>query len=764
MDELFSAILAPILLLGPGYALLPTRLPERLRFPWLVFVSVAVSSATGVLLTLASCFDIWWLIALGWTSCVVRLLAGPRPEIGLRHHWRPLLLTALLGAFVLGTGGEAIDANGDSGVYAIAAVHIAESGGWSWPRNEVIPEGVPDELAISTPQLVRPWQEVAPGFIVRGERVSPQFLPLYPVWGAVFSTWFGLRGLLAVNIVGALLLLLAMEMLARLFVEPGWRWLVSAAVLLNPIFLVFLKYPTAEVFLAGILSGLVYSLVLFLRAPSPGRAWIPAALLALALLTKFFAVAVAGVVGLALLWLSRLRLPTAAPFGVLAVSSLGVGFCMSGPHLVNHLGQLTLLTGAKLAGVGCLLLALARFSWQSRWTKTVVVAAGFLYGLMVCGFWVSGRPAYLSDLALLEGRWVVALSTLGVVVFLFRRRGAGATFPAILFMLVNLYLFLGSGDSPFYPFAARRFLPLTVPLGALFLVLGVRFVAAVVSKASVVAGSALGARVIGVVGIGLVLAGPLAAQRSAVAVPHGRGFVDTLNRIREVVPEDRLVLALDRAWRYAPFLLLLDQKPVFCVDVGDPSAMLQAARFLDAHATALVFSAPALSPTQTLATVEEQRVGIATRRRPPLIAGKPRGARFVLFEPSRASDGLDVGVGDELWVRGAYRAEMRHGRSFRWTGRTVWLAVPPARKIRFVWSKSAHPEGRLPVHITCRGETIGRARIAERGWVKSRWFALPPSAERLLVELHTHTFQPSAVHGTEDERNLGLKLDRVEVR
>jgi hypothetical protein len=124
---------------------------------------------------------------------------------------------------------------------------------------------------------------------------------------------------------------------------------------------------------------------------------------------------------------------------------------------------------------------------------------------------------------------------------------------------------------------------------------------------------------------------------------------------------------------------------------------------------------------------------------------------------------VDVGGDDHLMVAGCHRAERAEGRSFRWTGRGARVRVGPARQVRFVWSPGSHPTRPLPVSVRVDGKRVGFARL-ERGWHVSRWFSLPDTHDRMIIEIRTETFQPFALGRGSDRRLLGLRLDAVEVR
>jgi hypothetical protein len=758
----FAAVLIPVLVLLPGYCLLPAGYPRRLRLPFVVFASVVLTSVIGLVLMAVGHFSVPLLAAVEAPLVLVRLRSRRWPGLELKVHLPIIILLAVVVTFAVLTAGEPFDANGDAGVYTISAIHLGETGRWTWMLDEVVPEDVPEELVVYETPYVSPWREVAPGFVVRGRRVVPQFFPLFPMWGAIFGGWLGIRGVLAANLMGALMMLLGCDALFRLLVGRFWRFAGLAAILLNPIFLVFLKYPSAEVFLAGILAGWLVWMVLFLRIPTVRSAVMPAALLALAILVKFFAWAVAGAVVIVLVLMPRRHLRAAVVFLALLTPAFALDAYLAAPHIKNHLGQLMILSGFKLVVMGCGGIVLLRVVW-SKLVRIAPVALGGLYVISLVFLWTSAETSHLRDYAVLSGGLVVWGAAAGLCWYVWRRRSTWLVFPAFAFALLSLFLFLGSGDSPYYPFAARRYLPVTVPLGGLFLAYVAR------GSARIFRGLFPAARPVAAPIFVLMLAAavlpPLWVQRSAVLVRQGKGFLDTLAELERVIPQGRRVLAMGHAWRYGPYLLL-GGEAVFSLDLQSPGALLNIETLLQRHHGTL-FLTDEDRKNGVVEVIEEARQGIRTTSRPPLVAAPPRGSKFRLFAVERSDwevpARIDIGTDDQLLVAGFYAPAQADGRSFRWTGDRARILVGPGGQARFVWKAGGNPRIPLPASVFARGIHVGDARL-EKGWQTSRWFDIPAGKGPALIEIQTPTFQPALLGRGRDRRNLGLCIDLVEIR
>jgi hypothetical protein len=98
---LVAALLVPVLTLLPGYSLLPSRYPRRLRLPFVIFASVAVTSVVGLALMLAGHFSVPLLAALEAPLLLLRRRARDWPVLGLAHHVPALLLMVVVAIFAV---------------------------------------------------------------------------------------------------------------------------------------------------------------------------------------------------------------------------------------------------------------------------------------------------------------------------------------------------------------------------------------------------------------------------------------------------------------------------------------------------------------------------------------------------------------------------------------------------------------------------------------------------------------------------------------
>jgi len=749
-----------ILSLLPGWCLVPPALPRRLRLPAILGVSLVVSTAVGLGLAAASRFDPWIAVAVEAPLVLVplrrRRLVRPHPQA----HLAALLATLAVIAVGVRYAGEPFDADGDAGVYAISAAHLASSGRWTWALDDAVPADVPREVATRTAPYAVRWTEISPGFLVRGERVVPQFLPGYPVWGAFAARGDGLSGPLIANLLAVLVLLTATAELGRRLLGRRVAWGIPIAIAASPLLLVFVRLPTAETFLAGVLAAWLLASDVALRRIDRRAAWLSGGLLATAITVKFFAWGVLVLLIGFCLFLGRRRWPLILPLAAPPLATAAATVPVAAPHLANHLRQLLVLeafTAALAAGAVVVVLRLV----ARRFARQLAIAAAATGGLAYA--WLafvrpvpveSGSENNLVELAALLGPLLLAGAIVGWVVWVAGRRRPWHLLPALVFGALTLFVAIGSGDSPWFPFAARRALPVTLPL-------------AVVMWASLVVRARRMPRWIAGCLVVLPVLPALWRQMDAVTVRPGAGFRATRDALERAIPPDATVLAFGAAQRYAPHLTLLGERHVVTVDDA-ARRELRALRALVAGDRRVLLVTDEWRERHRLAEVWEERTGLAVTRSPPLVAGPVERRRLLVVEPSRAerrlTPRLDVGRDDLLRVAGCYRPEQSDARTIRWTGHRAWILMPSGNAVRFVWSAAAHPAAPVRVELLANGNPIGVARVRP-GWQTSPWIELPESPAQQVIELRVPTYSPAEI-GTEgaDLRRLGIRLDVVEVR
>jgi hypothetical protein len=169
----------------------------------------------------------------------------------------------------------------------------------------------------------------------------------------------------------------------------------------------------------------------------------------------------------------------------------------------------------------------------------------------------------------------------------------------------------------------------------------------------------------------------------------------------------------------------------------------------------------------------------ALNRYPRSIATRKLDFGLYALEPGHAPSGgfeLDVGVADDVYVVRFHAKEATEGRTIRWTGRQSFVTVPSmpagAREIVLVMSAGGRPAGApaADVSLALEDRTLGTVRVGDG--FKPYPFPIPPDAAAraaqtggpVRVRVRVPVWNPHELLGTGDDRELGVMVDRVQVR
>jgi hypothetical protein len=137
---------------------------------------------------------------------------------------------------------------------------------------------------------------------------------------------------------------------------------------------------------------------------------------------------------------------------------------------------------------------------------------------------------------------------------------------------------------------------------------------------------------------------------------------------------------------------------------------------------------------------------------------------------------LDIGTRDDLNVVRFGAKEATEGRSFRWTGPQSFIAVTglsgAEREVILVMNNGGRPASVEParVDVSFNDVPLGSVLVAQ-GFAPYR-FALPANLvahaasedSPAQLKLVTNVWNPQQALGVADNRNLGVMIDRVDVR
>ena len=792
------------------------------RLFWAVVISVSVSLA--VVLTLAALYQYSFerlLICNGALVLTAALAGRFRLRLGTAAARPGLTALVPLALIVLSIGrffpsAEYIAGGKDPGNYINEGIQIAQRG--SLLIRDPVVASVPPftrDLFFPSHQQAEYYGTRFMGFFLQDVdtgTVAGQFPHLFPASIAIAYGLDGLTG--ARRTVGfwAVLGVLAVYFAGARLVGRRAAAVAAALLALHIIQTWFSRYPNVEVVMQALLFA---ALLAIARAVVDGdRFFAPVAgfVLGLLLFLRYDVVlAVAGVgAGLVLAVFDRKRthwsfiaiLVAAAALATpyyLGTMPASIAFPLAFVHNMKWWQQLLLAVTAA-SGLMALLVAARRPYLGSYVVAAVPIAvtaavlAFAVYALFLRH--PSGRlaahDAYalrtFTNLYLTLPALIAALIGFAIVV---RQRFWRDPALIVTVSVLAFFLFYKIRIVPEHFWMMRRFLPVVLPGALLFVA------AAALGREQ---GRWRGARLLRPL-IGIVFVGLLAAHYARVSAPllahvEYEGLIPQIEKLAGTIQDEDLlivesrdagsdvhVLATPLAYIYARNVLLLHSakpdKATFAAFLDWSRTKYRRVLFLGGGGTDL------LSHRYGLEAVASDRYQVpeyeVTRDRLPRSARRKEFDYGVYaFTPPLPREGqwfdLDVGVRDDLHVVRFHAKEQPDDVSFRWTGRlsfvTVTVLPPTARQVTIWLSNGGRPVAAPPadVEVSLHNQILGTVRVGDG--FRPYTLSIPPElAERAAafgdpVELRlvTRTWNPLKVLGTPDERELGVMVDRVQVR
>jgi hypothetical protein len=787
---------------------------------WAVIVSIALTLSIVLLLAALHRYTFERLIAgnLLVTAAAAmaargRLRLGPaarRPGLTIVL---PLLLI-LLGAWRFSPPSEYIIGGKDPGVYMNAGIQIGQRG-TLWFHDPVIADLPAFAWDLFQPYYGRDvyYSTRFMGFFImdpeRGTVVS-QFPHLYPASIAVGYGVDGLTGARRVTGAWAILGVLAVYFASARIVGRGAAALGAGLLTLHVIQVWFARYPNTEVVLQALLFA---ALLAHARAHADGvRFFAPltgllAGLLLFLRIDAVFAVA-AIVAGAAIGGVTGIRSRVSMWIGLGVTSTIAAVYLL-GPmrgymerpivYLDNlpRAGYLALAAGAALLAV--LLVGAPRMPRLSarlgRWLPTslaVVLAAAALYALFFrhpAGRLAAHDAYALRTFAEFYVLIPAVLAALAGYAIYARRSFWKAPEFFLAVPIFGFFFFYKIHIVPEHFWMARRFLPVILPM-------------TLVLAAALAFGEGRGLRRRAIQWtVGLLFVGLLAAQYQRAARPilghvEYAGMIPHLETLAGRIADDELVIAESRdsgsdihvlatplAYIYARNVLLLasprPDKEVFARYLEAARSQYRRVLFLGSGGTDL------LSHRYGVHSIASERFQVPeyeapVNALPRVVTMKEFDYGLYEFTPPEPREGrwfdLDLGTRDDLHVLRFHAKEETDGRTIRWTQRQSFISVTvvsaDARQITFWMHNGGRPAAAPPARLEVffHGEPLGTIPV-EDGW---REYALPippdlaaraaAVGDPVELRLLTTTWNPREVLGANDDRELGIMLDRVAVR
>jgi hypothetical protein len=745
--------------------------------------------------------------ALGWIACLpLGALVLRQPRIWQRQALlRGLTLGAILaGGFALYAAypHDSFYVGRDQATYSNQALHLARSGelGLDWPVDIPVLE---QRLAVGRASFA------ATGVYVTADRLEVQFSPVLPIWLALAFSSFGILGLWGFNAAVATLSVAVFFGVASRITSRRVALAATALFALNPMQIWIARITLSEVLAQfWVFSGIL--LVLLARRRAPALPWVLGGLtLGASVLVRIDGFMLAPL-GAAFSWLVRCLAPAEAQglrrarnLGVaalLAVLALGVPFYLltSPIYLLSQAKNLSLIAVCTAAFA---LLWAARLGHQPlafllRKRAFWLALGAVLAGLALFAYFVRPRwgpfAYYTNPLATLYGQRnhredsfvnlavyvtpLVAFAAVGGFWSLLRRlltrhfRGA-----VLLFLMLSggyslLYLYSPS-ISPDQPWGMRRFVPLVIPGVVLLAAAWFDRLRFMLRRPRLHLALAL------VVTLG-VLGHAGYRSRTALFLREYAGAYALVTSVADAIPPGALLLC-DTSPRLFGHLALGRGLRTVRFSSRDP------ARFEAAQAI-VAASAPGGEPYYVLTDNQNKLRGEKPlrafkanlswlRETPTAPARDIQQATFNLFlyerrgpleEPWRYLADLGLAPIDGVREGGFWPVEIDDGQRTRWTQAEAWLDIP----LRKGWSPRTlgidivglSPTGTW-LTVRANGIEIHNAVIEKAPTSLS--LGLPGKLKKgLRLELVSDTFRPSAVDGSSDDRDLGIRIKALTLR
>jgi hypothetical protein len=799
-----------------------------------VGLSVMASAWVGLVLAEAGRFSLVAaaaLLAAGSVAAAVVFHRRLGPPLRRPRAWGEVLPAAAVLALAVALQArpsEYVVGGRDPGAYVAAMATIARTGGVV-VTDPVVLSIPPEDVELFYRNRERPdfsWSRFM-GFDLErpsSGRVFPQFFHLFPVFGAYLFQTLGIRGALATPPVFGILGTMAVFFVTRRLFGRGAALLTGILLGLNVIQVWFGRYPVSEAMsqfllftamlfmllweerrsdVLGVLGGISLGLSLLVRIDS--------ALVAVPLL---FYVLVRRVRG-DLPW--RQAAPLLAGFGLLALHAalhaafwarryaldiatrrywqqptavwlLVVAAVVASPLLAQRFGPrarpLLERSGARLrSAVMAAVVVLAAYAY---WLRPALSAWAGADGndkaralanpgaLLALGF----RHLAAHDAqSLVRLGWFVTplglvLGLLGLLAVLWQWRPR-YLFPVLLGLTVSLFYLYKVRVWNDYPFALRRFVPVTLPLL-------VAFAAFLLVRLAARGGPRRALAAILALGLGTLYASDTARIARYVDWRGAVGFVADV--ARRFGPGDVVVFEQPKSIHLVS-LPLWAAHGVNALELArfnpDPERLrhlVSAWRgrwrnvyFVHTYRTDLCGLFLERVETKDFGTFE----WYAYDRKPD--APEFRSLHFTVSrvvppEELRVPslDEVDVGGSDDVQVSGFFDKEGGEGRTVRWTGPCASIYLPAARTgaaLSIVASSERRPiTSPARVTVSLSGRALGEF-VAGPDWSEHVLVLpspLPPGPP--VLRLDVPPWRPVNVFpGSQDTRDLGIMVDRIRV-
>lgn len=790
---------------------------------WAILISLAISLSVTLGLAAAGRYSFDRLLWANAAFTVILAVAG-RLRLGFGGRAAGPRLTAIIPLALVGFGvwqffppAEYIVGGKDPGVYINEGVQIAQRGTLVY-KDPVVASVPPFARDLFFPSHQREdyYGVRFMGFFVQDPdsgAVVGQFPHLLPASIAIGYGLDGLTGARRAVGVWALIGVLAVYFAAARLIGHTAAGAGATLLSLHVVQVWFARYPNAEVVMQALLfAGLLAAARAHVDRDGffgPVAGW----LLGLLLFLRFDAViALAGVgLGLVLLALRGTR-PRLSFLLTLAAIAAAAAMYLLGPLRAYAYLPIVFLSNfatwqyALIAGaIVIAMVAVAAAGRMPRVSARVAAVAPALFAVVVVGaamyaLFLRHPAGKLTDydayaLRTFTGYYLTLPALLAALAgYAIVARRAFWNDPAFFATLTafSLFFFYKIRIWPDHFWMARRFLPVILP-GAL-----------VLAAATAFAGAGRGSRnaraarsVLGAIFLTLLALSYMRATRPILPHVEYAGVIPQLERLAGAIGDNDLlivesrdagtdthILALPLAYIYDRHVLVLSSrlpdKAAFAAFLDWAHTRYPRVMYMGGGGTDLLSRRWGVTAVAT-GRFQVPEYDAPRNAYPRFVRQKEFEYTLYAFTPPQPGDDaetfdLDVGVRDDLHVLRFHAKETTEGRTYRWSRDTSYVAVTAigrdSRQVTLWLNDGGRPPQAPPaeVSIYLANELLGTVRVT-RGFHP---YALPiPAAlaarvasvgEPVQLKLVSSVWLPRRFLGTPDDRDLGVMVDRVQVR
>jgi len=584
MYVLYGILCFLVFMTVPGYALLRWLRPKQgaarlgpIEAVVLVLsISILVTSLVGIVLAEFGVFNVFLLLLIvAGVALVVslprrgKLLPLEKP-VAWRFDVVFLVAVMVVGAVLYFRPHEYIFGGWDPSTYLSTGASIERTGGILY-RDEsfgALPREMQDALSYHRQFRGQRF----PAMLIADHEtglISPQFHHLYPTWLAIFRSLGGDEAMLYANSVFALLSVFMLFIMCRRFLATGTAFAATILFALNLTQIWQARFSTAEVLAQLCILTMLYLLMLYWETGSPAAALLSMLAMGMAAHARLDALLVVPLVALLVYahnlarWRGRDWLLVAG--GAVAVAhivlhSVFISFLYRpGVQLVTSRPVFFAVIGAGVLAILVVVFAAFRL-WPKKlaafvsgpWSRAPLVALLVVFAFYA--FFVRpylGSPKNVNRMSFVALGWFLtpvglALAVVGACVLVAKARSlAELTLIVVGAVMTIVYTKYGLIE-PFYMWAARRYVPVVIPLLCVF---------GGYAVATITTGLGRWRTVACIVVAVLIAAVPLARGRAIVLTRDNRGTLDFVAEVAAELDPDG-VYVCNHYWLATPLNLL----------------------------------------------------------------------------------------------------------------------------------------------------------------------------------------------------------------